>query len=121
MGYQHVGAFGNFCVVARLAVENAVTHEHWYPIEVHAVNLDTRVAQIVYVGVEPIDRGSVKRFVVIAANENLVALGQVAKPVEEVDSFLLGAYHAEVAGMYHHIGFGQVVETAVAVVGVRQV
>lgn len=44
----------------------------------------------------------------IAADENFVFVWQVAEPVEEINGFLLGPDHTEVAGMDHHIGLGQI-------------
>ena len=54
----------------------------------------------------------------VAADEYLVAVGQVAEPVEEVDGFGLGSHHAEVARMYHHVGLRQIAEPVVAAMSV---
>lgn len=58
--------------------------------------------------VKTVDVGTIQAVVVVAADENLVAIGQIAEPVEKVNRFLLATYHAEIAGMYHHIGLGQI-------------
>lgn len=58
--------------------------------------------------VKTVDVGTIQAVVVVAADENLVAIGQIAEPVEKVNRFLLATDHAEIAGMYHHIGLGQI-------------
>ena len=40
----------------------------------------------------------------IAADENLMAIRQVAKPVEEIQSLAFLPDHTEIAGMNHDIG-----------------
>ena len=40
----------------------------------------------------------------VATDKDFVAVGQVTKPIEKIKGFLFGSNHAEVAGMYHHIG-----------------
>ena len=57
----------------------------------------------------------------VAADENFVIIWKVAKPVEEINRFLLTPDHAKVAGMHHHIGLGQIPEPMVAVVSIREV
>lgn len=61
-----------------------------------------------HIVVKAMDIGSIKAVVMVAADENLVAIRQIAEPVEKVDRFLLATDHAEITGMYHHIGLGQI-------------
>ena len=61
-----------------------------------------------HIRVKPIDIGPIKTVIVVATDEYLVGIWQVAEPVEEVEGFLLGSGHGEVAGMNHDIGFGKV-------------
>lgn len=56
----------------------------------------------------------------IATDEYFVFVWQVTKPVEEINGFLLGSNHTEVAGMHHHIGLGQIPKPMMAVMRVRK-
>ena len=92
--------------------------EHRDTIEADAINLDAGVAQIVDAGAEPADCRLIEAFVMVAADEYLVAMGQVAQPVEEVDGLALAPHHAEVARVHDHVSFGQVAQSPVASVSV---
>lgn len=81
MGYQDIGIRGNFSDVTLLAVGDAVAHKHWHAVEFHSVELYTGVAQVVYIGVKAADIRAVEAIVVIAADENLMGIGQVTEPV----------------------------------------
>ena len=70
--------------------------------------------------VETIDVGSIKTIVVVSADENLVGIRQVTEPVKEVDGLGFRTHHTEVTGMYHHIGFGQILKSMMASVGIRE-
>lgn len=61
-----------------------------------------------HIVIETVHVGSIQAVIVVSADENLVAIGQIAEPVEKVNRFLLATDHAEIAGMYHHIGLGQI-------------
>lgn len=61
-----------------------------------------------HIEVKPVDIGSIEAIIMIATDENFVFVWQVAKPVEEINGFLLGSNHTEVAGMYHDIGLWQI-------------
>mgnify|MGYP007026883885 CR=1 FL=1 len=74
-----------------------------------------------HIVVKAINIGSIKAVVMVAADENLVAIRQIAEPVEKVNRLLLATDHAEIAGMNHHISRGQIPQTMVAVVSVRKV
>ena len=54
--------------------------------------------------VESVDVCAVKTIVVIAADEYLLTLGQIAEPVEEIQRLALLADHAEVARVNHDVG-----------------
>ena len=73
-----------------------------------------------HIVVKALDVGSIKAVVVVAADENLMAIWQIAEPVEKINRFLLGSNHTEVAGMHHHIGLGQIPKPMMAVVRVRK-
>ena len=59
-----------------------------------------------YIVVEPVDVSAIQEVIVVAADENLVAIRQIAEPVEKVNRFLLATDHAEIAGMNHYISLG---------------
>lgn len=59
-----------------------------------------------YVIVKPINAGSVETGIVIATDENLLAIWQVAKPVQKINCFGFAPGHSEVSGMNYSIGFG---------------
>ena len=119
-GDKNVGIFGDMCIVAALAVCYAISHEHRDPVESQTLNLDAGIAEIMHIVVKTVDIGSIQAVIVVAADEYLVAIGQVAEPVEEINGFLLGSNHTEVAGMHHHIGLGQIPKPMMAVVRVRK-
>lgn len=108
MGDQNIGIFGDAGIVAALAIGYAIAHEHRDTIEFQSVNLDAGIAQVMHIVVKAIDVGSIKAVIMVAADENLVAIRQIAEPVEKVNRFLLTTDHAEITGMYHHIGLRQI-------------
>ena len=61
-----------------------------------------------YIVRESVNVGSIEAIVMVATDENFVFVWQIAKPVEEINGFLLGSNHTEVAGMYHDIGLWQI-------------
>lgn len=121
MSYQYVGVGGDSGIVAALAVGDAIAHKHRNAVELNAIYFDTGVAEIMYVGIESVDFGTIKAFVVIAANEYLVAIRKVAQPVHEVDCLGFTSVHGKIARMYHYIGFGQIPKSAVAAMRIREV
>lgn len=118
---QHISVFWDFGDVFRLAVGDAIAHKHCNSVEFYSINLDTRVAKIMYIRVEAVDVRSVEAIVMIAADENFIGIRQVAEPVEEVDGLGFRTHHTEITGMYHHIGFGQILKLTMASVGIREV
>ena len=106
MGYQDIDIRRDVGIIARLSVSDAIAHEHWDAIELHSIDGHAGVAEIMDVLIESVNLVSVKTFIMVAADKYLMHVRQVAKPVQEVQSLLLGADHAEVAGMHHHIGLG---------------
>lgn len=73
-----------------------------------------------YVWVEAVDVRSVEAIIMVAANENLMCIREVAEPVEKVDGLGFRTHHTEITGMYHHIGFGQILKSTMASVGIRE-
>ena len=108
MGDQDVGVGGDSGIVAALAVGDAIAHEHRNTIELQAINLNSGVAQVMHIVVKSIDIGSIQTVIVVPADEYLMAIRQIAEPIEEINGFLLGSNHTKVSGMYHHIGIGQI-------------
>lgn len=70
--------------------------------------------------VKTIDICSIKKIVVVTANENLVAVRQFAEPVEKINRFLLAPDHAEIAGMHYHIRVRQLPKPMMTAVSVRE-
>ena len=66
-----------------------------------------------------VTQSPIKTIVVVSADEYFMGIGQVAEPVQEVEGFNLRADHAEVAGMHHYIGLGQVPKLMVTSVSIR--
>lgn len=73
-----------------------------------------------HIVVKAMDIGSIKAVVMVAADENLVAKRQIAEPIEKVNRFLLATDHAEITGMYHQIGLGQIPQPVMAAVSIRE-
>ncbi len=76
------------------------------------------VGELMYVVRESVNVGIIEAIVMVATYKDFVFVWQVTKPVEEIHGFLFGPYHAEVSGMYHHIGIRQIPELMMAVVSV---
>ena len=74
-----------------------------------------------HVGIKAVDVCAIETFVMVAADENLMLMRQVAKPVQEVNGLLLRAIHGEIAGVYHNIRIRQHAHTSMATVSVRYV
>ena len=106
MGNQNICVSWNSGIVAALAVGYAIAHEHGDSVEPQALNLDAGVAQVMHIFVKAVDVGPIKAVIMIAADENLMAVWQIAEPVEKVNCLLLAPDHTEIAGMYHHISLG---------------
>ena len=73
-----------------------------------------------HIVVKALDVGSIKAVIVVATDENLVAIGQLAELIEKVNRFLLATGHAEIAGMHHNISLGQIPKPIVVAVSVRE-
>ena len=118
---QNISVYRDFVIIEVLAVSHAITHKHRDTVEFQALNLDTGVAQVMHIVIKAIDISSIEAIVMVAADEYFVFIWQVTKPVEKINCFLFCPYHTEVAGMYDHIGLGQIPEPMVAVVSIREV
>ena len=64
---------------------------------------------------------AIEIIIMVATDENLMPVWQIAKPVEEIQGFLFGANHAEIAGMDYYVGLGQVPKAMMTIVGVGKV
>ena len=84
VGDENIRTFRNICIMFGLTVSNAVAHEHWDTIEFHTVNFHSGIAQVMYIVVEFVDGGTVKTVIVVAANEYLLQIRQVAEPVHKI-------------------------------------
>ena len=107
MRNQHISFIGDSIVVATLTISNTIPHEHRHTIEPDTINLDSGVAKIMHILIQPVDIGTIKTFIVIATYEYFLTIWQVAEPVQKVYRFRLISDHAEITGMYHHISLRQ--------------
>ena len=96
MGNENVSIIGNICIMSGLAATNAVAHEHRNAIEFHTFDFHTGIAQVMYIAIKPVNGGTVKTVIVVAANEYLLRIRKVAEPVHEIQCFLLAAVHGKV-------------------------
>lgn len=60
--------------------------------------------------VKPVNGGTAKRVIVVAANEYLLRTRKVAEPVHEIQRFLLAAVHGKVARMHNDVSLWQIVQ-----------
>ena len=104
---QNIGFIGDAVVVVTLTISNTIPHEHRHTIEPDTINLDSGVAKIMHILIQPVDIGTIKTFIVIATYEYFLTIWQVAEPVQKVYRFRLISDHAEITGMYHHISLRQ--------------
>ena len=74
---QHISIRWNLGDVFRLAVCYTITHEHWYAIKSHSVNLHSGVAEVMNIGVKTINVGSIKTIIMISADEYFMGIRQV--------------------------------------------
>lgn len=114
VGNENVRTVGDICIMLGLAAGYAVAHEHRDSIEFNSVNYYAGIAQVMDIAVESVNLGAIKAFVVVAANEYLLRIRKVAEPVQEIQCFLLAAYHSKIAGMHNHIGLWQIAQPPVA-------
>ena len=118
VGNENVRTVGDICIMLGLAAGYAVAHEHRNAIKFNSVNYYAGIAQVMHVIVESVNLGTIKAFVVVAADEYLLQIRKVAEPVQEIQCFLLAAVHCKIAGMHHDIGLGQIAQPPVAAVRV---
>ena len=111
---ENVRIVGDICIMFGLTVSNAVAHEHWDSIEFHTADFHSGIAQVMHVIVESVNLGTIKAFVVVAADEYLLQIRKVAEPVQEIQCFLLASCHSKITGMHNYIGLGQIAQPPVA-------
>ena len=70
--YQDVCVGWNIIIECFLAVGNTIFHKHRHSIEFDSVNLYSRIAKVVNVGVETINVGSVETRIMVAADEDFI-------------------------------------------------
>ena len=113
VGDENIRVFRNICIMLGLAVRDAVAHEHWDTIEFHTVNFHSGIAQVMDITVKPVNGGTVKTVIVVAANEYLLRTRKVAEPVHEIQRFLPAAVHGKVARMHNDVSLWQIVQPSV--------
>ena len=91
-------------------------------VEPHTVNGYAAVLQKVDVGWQVLDIiGIVKAQIVIAADENLVLVGQLNEPIEKFQALVLRSEMGEIAAVDNHIGIGHSANLTVKPVGIGKV
>lgn len=60
-----------------------------------------------HIAIKTADIGSIKAIVMVATNEYLVAIRQIAEPIKEIKCFSFFAKHAEISGVNHNISLRQ--------------
>jgi len=71
--------------------------------------------------IQPIYLGSIKTGIVIATDENLVEIRKVAKPIHEINGFLLASIHGEISRMYKDVSIRQLCEPPMLTMSVGEV
>lgn len=104
MGYQDIRICWDTSIVATLTVGYAIAHEHRDTVELQTLNLNSGVTQVMHIVIKTVNVGSIEAIVMVATDKYFMFVWQVTKPVEEIKGLLFGSYHAEVTGMYYHIG-----------------
>ena len=84
MGNENVSIIGDICIMFGLAATNAVAHEHRNAIEFQTFDFYTGIAQVMYIAIKPVNGGTIKTVIVVAANEYLLRIRKVAEPVHEI-------------------------------------
>lgn len=120
MCYQDIGVGGDSGIVATLSAGDAIAHKHRDAVEFDTIYFYAGVAEIMHVGIESVDVGTIETIVVIAADEYLVAIQNVAEPVHKVYRLGFAPGHREVARMHHDIGLGQITKPSVAAMCIRE-
>lgn len=121
VGNQHICVRRDIGNITALTVSDTIAHKHRNAVEFHTVNLNTAVAKIMHVGVKTFNIGAIEAVVVVAADEYLMRIRQIAEPIQEVNGLLFGSDHSEVSGMHKHIGCRKLSKPPVAAVRIRQV
>lgn len=121
VGDENVRIIRDIGIMLGLAAGYAVAHEHRNAIKFNSVNYYAGIAQVMDIAVKSVNICPIKAFVVVAANEYLLRVWEVAEPVQEIQCFLLAAVHCKIAGMHHDIGLGQIAQPPVATMRVGNV
>lgn len=69
---------------------------------------------------ESIDAGSMQTDIMVATNEYLVTIWQIAEPIKEIQCFSLFSDHTEISGMDHNISRRQFSQPMMRSVGIRE-
>ena len=73
-----------------------------------------------HVAIKTVDIGPIKAIIMVATNEYLVTIWQIAEPIKEIQCFPLFSDHAEISGMDHDIGLGQIPKAMMRSMGIRE-
>lgn len=73
-----------------------------------------------HIVVKTVDVGPVEAVIVVATDENLVPIRQVAEPVEKIKSFPFAPDHTEIARMDYYIGLGQIPQPPMTAMSIRE-
>ena len=122
MGDEDVGMVGYLLDKASVAAVLNILHEHRHAIETQAENLNSRVAKVMHVVGQSLNAGcAMHAQVVVARDEDLVLVRQLAEPVHEIASLLFRPLLCKVAGVHQHVGLRQFAQSPVLAVCVGNV
>lgn len=118
MGNKDICIFWDIGIMSGLAVSDAVAHKHRDTIEFHVVYFHPGIAQIIHIAVKSVNGGTIKAFIVVTANEYLLWIRKVAKPIHKIKSLLLTPVHGKIAGMNNNVCRRQIAQPPVTTVRV---
>lgn len=107
MCYQHIGVIRYRGIIACLPIADAVFCKHWHTVELRSIYIDAGIAKIMDTAIKAIHVCLVKATIMVATNEYLVAIRQIAEPIKEIKCFSFFAKHAEISGVNHNISLRQ--------------
>ena len=107
-------------IISRTTTD-CILEKHRHAVELYFINPDSGIAEIVAVLVKPLQARSPKAKVVIAGDEDLVAVRKIAEPFHKVQCLRLGPRHREVPRMHNHIALRQFRQLPMPIVSIRNV
>ena len=119
MRKQHIRISRDAAKQLKEVAVKVVLQKHRHTVKLDAVNGDAVIAEIMHIIWQAFNVGTIQTIVMVACNEDLVLVRQLAKPFDEVLDFLFGAVFSDVTRMHDDIGIRQIFQDLMLAVSIR--